>query len=584
MFSLTLGCLSIFSFGIFGGFDLSDEGNYYQSFAYPETVPDRQTTYYLFGHLVWRLLGGNLILMRIAVVAATVGTTYFLATGFFRLLESGVRKPQSIRRLRPWAVAAAIATSFLGYTISPPALSYNFQNSACLLAATGFLFRTLAAPEGSRWASWTVAGNLGGFAVLIGIDFFVKFSSSIPLAVIGLGLFVFASQIPLRDRLILLTIGLAGVSVVAGLFFATMMDFASWRAGISGTLGALTGGTFLGQRLSEYQGDLAVLGSLLVREYAPVWVVVIPAVPLILALRRWPKPQRVVTAIAGLWWAGHLIWTIDYFSIHRRFGVDFYGVVLVSLACGWVASLRTRLPKAPARADPRLAGAIGLLLVLPYLGAFGTDNNINGNALYQLAPWTLVAAWLAWRLDENYGGRWTAALVLTGWSTIAGLQFHEGFWNQPYRVTGNRSEQTIPTSIGEPATSVRLSPTAHHFIIQSRAALDANGYVPGDDLLVFFDLPGWVFAMGGVSPGHPWYYGGNESTDELNLMRLRSVPPDRLKRAFIVRHGNWDHFVPGLATLGLDFPSGYERITPEMLAPFTRQPFEIWAPKARTLR
>jgi hypothetical protein len=564
--------------GIGGGFDFTDEGVYYLNFAHPENVSDRQTTYFVIGGAVYSLLGGNLLALRVAAMLATIGGAILLARGFDRFITAfaPALRPQRVDRLT--VLAAAIIASFAGYSISPPALSYNVQNALCLMAATGFLLRAASAPVSPRfWDAGTLL-NLGGFAAMVGLEFFIKFSSSLPLAVGGVTFFLLVSRQSWRNKAILVTFVAGTASAMAAIYFLVMTDFAAWREGIAGTLTALTTGDFLANRLLDYRADIGELGGRILRNFAPVWVVALPAIGVVAVLRRWPRIQAAAAIVAGVWTCAHLIWLVDFFDYHVVLSIEFHVGCLTVLLAWAVASRWVR----PGRHDgfPAALVLAGLLLLaLPYVGALGTDNNLNNNALYQLAPWFLLAALLCADLGATWGTPWVSRIALTFMAVIAAAQFRQGYWFEPYRVTGNRSEQTEPTEIGFPATTLRLSPVAHEFVRETRRILDENGYQAGDDLLVFFDLPGWVFAMGGQSPGHPWYFGG-EHSQEINLIRLGNLDGERKKRAFIIRHGEWDYFLPGLATLGIRIPEDYERISPPMLSPFTRIPFEIWKPRA----
>jgi hypothetical protein len=225
-----------------------------------------------------------------------------------------------------------------------------------------------------------------------------------------------------------------------------------------------------------------------------------------------------------------------------------------------------------------------LLLLLPYLGAFGTSNNINTNAHYQLAPWLVLAGLLLAEIDRVWGTLWPSRVGLLLLGAMAATQFYNGYWLQPYRVGGTRSEQTVATQIGEPASTLLLTPTTHEFITTSRRILQEHGFKPGDDLLVFFDLPGFVFAMGGVSPGHPWYFAGDKTSLELDAMRLNFIEVGRRRRAFVVHNAfdrDWNDFLPMMKQAGLNFPEDYQLISPPMLSPFTRVPFEIWQPRSK---
>ena len=572
--------------GVRGGFDFTDEGFYYLSFAHPEYVSDSQSSFYFFGSKIFALLGHSIVAMRVATLAAVGGGTMVFLRGFRSYTTRFAPDLFSESEHRWLGGVAALIAALLGFAISPAALSYNFQNAFCLLAACGLLLSACAHPPSAGWLDLRSLPALAGFGALAGLDFFIKFSTSVPLAVGGLAFFLLFSPQTKRQKIVLVGILALCLAVPAGVYFTWVQNWTHWREGIAGTLGALVEGGYATTVSQRYAQEIIAVALPTLRNFAPAWVVAVPAMLIVPGLRKWPKAQAVVAALGGFWTLGHLAWLIDEMDYLRRLDLEFFigslGLLLV-LAIG--SHLAGRNAARPAYSRARLAALGLLLLLLPYLGAFGTSNNINTNAHYQLAPWLVLAALLLAEIDRVWGTLWPSRVGLLLLSAMTAAQFYQGYWVQPYRMGGNRSAQTAATSIGEPASILQLTPTTHEFITSSRRILQEHGFKPGDDLLVFFDLPGFVFAMGGASPGHPWYFAGDNHSLDLDAMRLTFIAPDRRRRAFIVRNGldpDWNDFLPRLRTTGLKFPEDYRLLTPpEMVSPFTRVPFQIWAPKTR---
>ena len=576
--ALLAGLVVVFGAGVMSGFDFTDEGSYYLNFVHPENVSDNHTSYFIFGGGLFALLGHNIVALRVATLFATFGGTLIFLHGLRSFMSDFAPEVGADREHRQLLLMAALVASFLGFAISPPALSYNFQNAFCLLAATGFLFHACAQPASPGFISGRALTALSAFGGLVGLEFFIKFSSSVPLALGGLTFFLLASRQTLTQKIVFFGGLLACVAVPAVIYFAFFQSFERWRAV---TLGAILDNAYVGKEIQRYANEIAALVQPLLHNFAPVWIVAIPAVILVPALRRWPRFQAAAAALAGLWTLGHLLWLMDKLEYWRDRQLEFFAGSLILLALLLAGSgLAKRGPG--LHRYWRLLAAGGLLLLLPYVGAFGTSNSINTNCLYQFAPWFALAGLMLAGIDRVWGSAWPSRIGLLLLAVVAGIQFYEGYWLQPYRVAGARSEQTVPTSIGVPATTLHLNQETHDFIVGSRRILQEHGFKAGDDLLVFFDLPGFVFAMGGTSPGHPWYFAGDKNSFALDLMRLGFIEPLRRKRAFIVRNSldrDWNEFLPGLHTVGLNFPEDYQLITPPMISPFSKTPFEIWQPR-----
>lgn len=575
--------------GMFGGFDFTDEGSYYLSFVHPENVSDNQTSYFIFGGKLFALLDHNVVALRFCTLVVTLGGTLIFLRGGRRFLERFA--PELLPdRERRWMVATiAVVGSFLGYAISPPALSYNFQNAFCLLAASGLLLGACAQPGTDGMVDRATLFALAGFGALVGLDFFVKFSSSVPLAVGGGLLFLIVSPKGPGQKVALGALLLLCLAAVALAYFVFFQGFTHWWAGIVSTAYALSQGSYPLGVVRRYGTEIIGLGSTIRHDFAPVGVVAVPLVLIVAALRAAPKWQARVAALAGLGLLGQLIWLVaelGYASAIGQAGLPFFLgclILLVVLATASRLAVRTTgADVAPGRWRVWLAGTY--LFALPYVGSFGTSNNINTNCAYQLAPWFVLAALLLAEIDHVWRTAWPSRLGLVLLAFVTAGQFYNGYWLQPYRVAGGaRPNQNVTTPIGVPATNLRLSPETHDFIVNTRSALVEHGFKPGDDLLVLFDLPGFVFAMGGVSPGYPWYFAGDRNSLALDRMRLEFIAPARRKRAFIVRNAldqDWNDFLPDLRAVGLNFPTDYQLITPPMKSPFTQVPFEIWAPVA----
>ncbi len=574
--------MAIFLAGVPGGFDFTDEGNYYLSFVHPENVSDNQTSYFLFGGKIFTLLGHNIVAMRLCTLLATLGATLIFLSGARAFVQRFAPELLPDREHRQLAAGCALVASFLGYAISPAALSYNFQNAFCLLAATGFLLKACALSREEKPATWRTAATLGGFGAFVGLEFFIKFSSSIPLAFTGGLFYLLVSGGNPRQKARHASLLLLCGGTLALLYFGFFQNFGRWWTGITGTMGALVHGNYVTTELQRYGNEVATLVGMTLRNFSPVWIIALPAVVGVAALRARPRGQQLVALIAGLWLLVHMVWFLDRLEYQAASCLPFIFGSLLLLGLLAAAS-RVAVKGAGQNCTPgrwRIFLAAGWFFILPYIGAFGTNNSIHANCFYQLGPWFVVAALLLAELDRIWRTAWPSRLGLLGLAIMVALQFYDGYWLQPYRVSGTRWNQTEPTTIGDPGTTLRLTPATHDFIITSQRILHEHGFKPGDDLLVFFNLPGFVFAMGGSSPGYPWYYEGNPHVFELNAMRLSFIELERRKRAFIVRNGDPARFLPYLHEAGLNFPEDYKLITPPMTSPFTGVPFEIWQPKS----
>lgn len=571
-------------FGAVSGFDVTDEGVYYLSAMHPVEVPDRQTTYFYFARALFAATGHSLLLTRCVIAALLLGATLLLSRGVSAFLSNFA----PALKLEPWLGVATVSATALSFSISPVAPSYNLLNAIALLAAAGLMLSAAApSPAQDRRRGLKPVYLLGACVVIVGLDFFIKFSTSAVLAVGFTVFFLLTSRESWRRKiLLLLSAPVAGLLLGLG-YFAFIERFAVWREGIGGTLGGLTTGTYLRDELIRYARDIQGHAIETLWAYADVCTTVLVTGGILLCLRAFPRVQRALAA------AGFLVVAVSFalnplsaesLQLNGSAGSRIYLGALAVLGLAVAATFIVRKRPGDEPRSPvswRLWPLVVLLLVLPYAGGFGTTNAITQNSVYQVAPWFALIALAAAFLAHAWRARWLPPLCVIPVAAVALTQFFNGYWNHPYRLPGGRAAQTEPTVIGAPtyASTLRLDPASHQFIEATRAQLSAHGFHPGDDVFAFFNLPGLVFAVGGVSPGHPWYFAGDQNSLDLNAMRVASVSPARRARAFVITNGDATPFYPQLRTAGLDFPAAYVRCGEPLKNPLTQEPVEIWRPR-----
>ena len=566
------------------GFDLTDEGAYFLSAMHPVEVPDRQTTYFYFTRALFAVTGHSLLLTRCAMTALLLGATFVFSRGLLQFLAA------FSPRIQPgsWLGFAAVSGTALAFSISPVAPSYNLLNAIVLLAATGLLLSASALPPAQNRAdALRLVGLLLVCAVIVGLDFLIKFSTSAVLAAGFTAFFLIASRESwLRKILLLVSAPFVGLVIALG-YFTFVERFAVWREGIGGTFRGLSTGTYLRDELVRYARDIQVHSLETLWAYADVFTAVLVAGGVLLGVRAFPRLQRGLAAtgfavILALFAVSPL--SAESLRLNGGPGSRIYLGALAVLGLAVAATLIARKRPGDESRSPgswRLLPLAVLLLILPYAGGFGTTNAITQNTVYQLAPWFALIALATAFLAHAWRARWVPPLCVVPLAAIALTQSFHGYWTHPYRLPGGRPAQTEPTVIGAPAyaSTLRLDSASHRFIEATRAQLTQHGFHPGDDIFAFFNLPGLVFAVGGVSPGHPWYFAGDQNSLDLNAMRVVAVSPARRARAFVITNGDVTPFLPQLRTAGLDFPNAFVRCGETLQNPLSKEPVEIWRPR-----
>ena len=165
----------------------------------------------------------------------------------------------------------------------------------------------------------------------------------------------------------------------------------------------------------------------------------------------------------------------------------------------------------------------------------------------------LAVRYASARLDWSGAGDAAMFTVLA----LAGVQIVGGTATAPYGLNERLVRQTVATSLGSPPARVSLDPETHRLIVDLQQLASACGFHVGDDLLAFHNMPGLVYAIGGRSPGLPWFTDGLPGSRAGNEMGLEAAGAVRTSRAFILQTPDADPWLRTLAPLGIDFPAHY---------------------------
>ena len=91
--------------------------------------------------------------------------------------------------------------------------------------------------------------------------------------------------------------------------------------------------------------------------------------------------------------------------------------------------------------------------------------------------------------------------------------------------------------------------------------LRENGFRKGDDVIALSYIPGLVYAIGGVSPGHPTFISSSVGpSNKYTEIALGYADIERLKKAFVIVNTEPDPVIALLQNRGLEFPIQYKHL------------------------
>jgi hypothetical protein len=268
-------------------------------------------------------------------------------------------------------------------------------------------------------------------------------------------------------------------------------------------------------------------------------------------------PFAALSLMIGLWtWRA-----IAHHELHLS--LVYWPIVLIALsvlttlaATGFQKTLPDKVLKR------RILPGFALLGLLPFALSFGTNAPILWHAIGNIAPLFLGIGYLSVLTGIELD---SAFLPLTSLCLMAIVSF-VGFINGyvlHYRNSSPLFSNTVCLAAPSRVHRVKLEPALAIFIGQGYAMLSAHGFKDGDPILGIYDLPGFVWAVGGSSPMFARY--GQPFTVQ-NDFFLSRLPQKKWERLFLIVNGGSGSAIPDayvckhLRRAGLEFPARFELI------------------------
>jgi hypothetical protein len=559
------GC-AIFLWAADKGFDFTDEGLYLLVYQNPGEFRDSWTSYHRVGSLVFPLLGHNIIALRIVGFLSLALATLLFSSSFISFLQN--RGSVFFNKVQDrLCFHATLQTSVLAaYCWLPPTANYNTMAGIGVLCASGGILAILGHHRTAIRLTLLIPAIISIGIGLI-LTLLAKGSSAVAFVALTSALLLLGDLLPLKKRLILLSVSIVALVGLASLIFTF---FPEWFVTVQFMLGSLKA-IFSGQGASGIVSrHLTESMEFAVRNWKSYHIPMLLAVAVGLSYRFCPSnldfKKKILSWGVPLCLAVLFCYALDKNAFlagisHRSGSMLGYTSCLIVLAL-----LRTTIPGATKTIPaPSLSilGVTALLLwlaFLPFATASGTTHRIYINSLLHTAPLIAAILFLAIWTDSSLPKKIVTPLIAVFLGALATSQFLSGFLFNPYRIA-SKFEQIQPIEIGVPATTLKVDPASALLIKQTRAALASGGFTPGDDILALYGLPGLVYAMGGVSPERPWFFFDHgERGDRENMLALQSIPHERLKNAFILHTNADSRASQQLKQLGIDFPEEFSQL------------------------
>lgn len=254
------------------------------------------------------------------------------------------------------------------------------------------------------------------------------------------------------------------------------------------------------------------------------------------------KSKRVF--ISALFYLLFTAYFLRFFSTESRDASPYYILVLSTLLYALLNSLFKK-EKINFKIKKISVGLI--LFLMPFLLAFGTNNNLIENAIYLLPSWIALLA----LLNNNF------TIELKSFFLFLFFSFSPYFFYYHYVVNPHRKCNLTSQTLLLKNSKIKIDRLSHRNINLLKQKLTENGFKKGDPIITLFKLPGLIYLLEGTSPGSSLSAWDNKYID-IFLSKLKKTKISYEKSYLILTTKIGQKTINKLNKSGINYPEEYE--------------------------
>lgn len=530
------------------GIDFKDEGFYLIWMANPFNYSVSVTQFGFIYHPLYKLLHGNIALIR----QVNILTTFFLGWVLVDVFLKNIFGHNVIEKLTRLIVSAAIATSSLVFLhiwhLTP---SYNWLAlQALFITVTGLL---IAEKENSKLSilGWCLIG-VGGW-----LAFMSKPTTAAALVLFSCFYLLGSGKFSLKY----LTISLLSIIILlmlsALLIDGSIVQFID-RLKEGSELSKIKGGghtllqTF---RLGDFPLESKTRNILIIltavftfaafsslkngkslAAFKYVFSILFSLVILATVFNHNYLPIN-----AGNYSRGVLIWSIPFAAILIAFSKYRHRTLTKITRAHWSLFM--------------------ILVAMPYAYVFGTANNYWLKSTQAGLFWVLAGIVFLGSIATNR--RLTSLLLCLGLATqmVTAVLIETGI-EAPYGGVGSLRKNDYNITIGEPGSTLILSKGFGRFFADATELTKLSGFKRGTPMIDLTSNPSIIYAIGASSPGQAYFMGGLSGSDKVASKALRTASCEDLAIAWILTEpgGKFEISSNILSSFGASMSDDYELV------------------------
>jgi tetratricopeptide (TPR) repeat protein len=578
--------VAIYLWGADKGYDISDEAIFFLQSERPDDVKCYPFFDFRFTSWFYSLTAGSIVLHRILLLVVHLFATALFASGVLAMLQTIF--PFSFVRLEEIIIVYAfiLIASETRFSEGIRLLYYNNLNGCLLLASTGLLLNAFYGTKHAVFTSILIiaAGYLIGLQPFVKISSFLTNLSCLFLVFTGAGTFNLSTIV--YGWLYLL----AGVLLGICSYFLVLHSPRAWWESFNNQLKSAKLFHWGVNCIPRHLKEIMYYSSLMIE---PVKKRKTAFGVLICLLFFLPKEFNTLNAIGvGLLFLFFVLKELELKdqpfpsinSFSEPLSIKCGRLFCLSLVFFFFSTLSLLMVQKSVYLDTLInvknISFTLYLIVLPAIGAVGTGNLIFYNFIYQYAASGAVFLLSFQMLSLRFETPLLAYILpmLTGMFMCIASTIKANF--NPYRLAASLFQQLYTVKFNKGNIALKLDEYTAKLFESIKDITAINGLKAGDDVIGLFDCPGLVHLLGGVSPGHQWYYLFQDvnSSMEFNYLNLSKVPEERRAKAFIIEHGDATPFKEKMHQLNMVFPEDYYLLS-SFYWPITKKQIRIWKPK-----
>lgn len=495
---LLLLAIFVFIYGVNKGFDFTDEGFILLGYT------DNQPTGIIFSlfHLVvkktFSFISVNILFLRYARLVLLLISTSVFIFGLNKLLKLYLKVNIERQRYFIYNLPLIFLSIFAGYAYSVPTLSYNSITAILLLVCIGVLFISIGeALTAKKWETVFYAIIVG---YIIGIQFLVKFTTSIAVFLILIAFIIVVTYLEKNKTLLIILPSMIVGIMVFILTYITPKELIIYCKNL------LIVGDYYNSNFKENYSFLSQISHIkeVIKISINYFSFSVAGIFLYHLLHLFIQKSGNRKAIEFFFFFVLILILIyssyyEFISGYKNASV-FWGIGIFTLTYFLFTIYQntlngTCLFKMDNEKRMLIFILIFLLFLFPIIGSFGTAFSYLMNILIFL-PFLISILFLIELLFIGNNLLIRIIKILTAF--ILFYFFVSGYIFKPCR-TANLMSQNSEVNFG-PLKNIKVDLNSKNILTSLNNSLLRNGYQKGDYIISFFNYPGFVYCLEGVIP------------------------------------------------------------------------------------